>query len=44
MTYQKCHWQMRGPSSYQLHLPLDKHAGEQVELVDAPAERVTSPT
>ena len=31
---------MRGPTFYQLHLLLDKHAGEQVVLVDTIAERV----
>ncbi|WP_066374716.1 Dps family protein [Herbidospora mongoliensis] len=38
--YMKHHWLMRGPTFYQLHLLLDKHAGEQLELVDALAERV----
>jgi starvation-inducible DNA-binding protein len=38
--YKKHHWMMRGPTFYQLHLLLDKHAGEQLELVDAMAERV----
>jgi starvation-inducible DNA-binding protein len=38
--YKKSHWQMRGPTFYALHLLLDKHAGEQSELVDALAERV----
>lgn len=38
--YKKHHWLMRGPTFYQLHLLLDKHAGEQVALVDAVAERV----
>ncbi len=38
--YKKCHWQMRGPTFYPLHLLLDKHAGEQRELVDVLAERV----
>ena len=38
--YKKHHWQMRGPTFYQLHLLLDKHAGEQLELIDALAERV----
>jgi starvation-inducible DNA-binding protein len=38
--YKKHHWLMRGATFYQLHLLLDKHAGEQVELVDALAERV----
>lgn len=31
---------MRGPTFYQLHLLLDKHAGEQLALVDTFAERV----
>jgi starvation-inducible DNA-binding protein len=26
--YKKHHWLMRGPTFYQLHLLLDKHAGE----------------
>ena len=38
--YKKYHWLMRGPTFYQLHLLLDKHAGEQLELVDTVAERV----
>jgi starvation-inducible DNA-binding protein len=38
--YKKHHWLMRGPTFYQLHLLLDKHADEQLELVDALAERV----
>ncbi|MFF9641735.1 Dps family protein [Kitasatospora aureofaciens] len=38
--YKKCHWGMRGPTAYQLHLLFDKHAQEQLELVDALAERV----
>lgn len=38
--YKKHHWQMRGPTFEQLHLLLDKHAGEQLELVDTLAERV----
>ncbi|HEX4816835.1 MAG TPA: DNA starvation/stationary phase protection protein [Nonomuraea sp.] len=38
--YKKHHWLMRGPTFYQLHLLLDKHAGEQLELVDKIAERV----
>jgi starvation-inducible DNA-binding protein len=38
--YKKHHWQMRGPTFYQLHLLLDKHAGEQLELIDMIAERV----
>ena len=38
--YKKYHWLMRGPTFYQLHLLLDKHAGEQLALVDMLAERV----
>lgn len=38
--YKKHHWQVTGPTFYQLHLLFDKHFAEQVELVDALAERV----
>jgi starvation-inducible DNA-binding protein len=38
--YKKSHWQVAGPTFYQLHLLFDKHYGEQAELVDAIAERV----
>jgi starvation-inducible DNA-binding protein len=38
--YKKSHWQVGGPTFYQLHLLFDKHAGEQSELVDEIAERV----
>jgi starvation-inducible DNA-binding protein len=38
--YKKNHWLMRGPTFYQLHLLLDKHASEQVALIDSLAERV----
>jgi starvation-inducible DNA-binding protein len=38
--YKKSHWQVAGPTFYQLHLLFDKHYSEQVELVDAIAERV----
>jgi starvation-inducible DNA-binding protein len=38
--YKKHHWLMRGHTFYQLHLLLDKHAEEQLELVDLIAERV----
>lgn len=40
--YKKCHWQVSGHTFYQLHLLFDKHAGEQLELVDLLAERVQS--
>ena len=38
--YKKYHWLMRGPTFFQLHLLLDKHAEEQLKLVDLMAERV----
>lgn len=38
--YKKSHWQVGGPTFYQLHLLFDKHAGEQSELVDLLAERI----
>jgi starvation-inducible DNA-binding protein len=38
--YKKHHWQVAGPTFYQLHLLFDKHADEQSELVDAIAERI----
>jgi starvation-inducible DNA-binding protein len=38
--YKKHHWQMRGPTFYQLHLLLDKHADEHLELIDTLAERI----
>ena len=38
--YKKSHWQVAGPTFYQLHLLYDKHHDEQVELVDSIAERI----
>ena len=38
--YKKHHWQVAGPTFYQLHLLYDKHFKEQSELVDSLAERV----
>lgn len=38
--YKKSHWQVAGPTFYQLHLLFDKHFNEQVEIVDAIAERI----
>jgi starvation-inducible DNA-binding protein len=38
--YKKSHWQVGGPTFYQLHLLFDKHAGEQSQLIDELAERV----
>lgn len=40
--YKKHHWLVAGPTFYQLHLLFDKHAEEQLELVDVLAERVQS--
>ncbi len=40
--YKKHHWQVSGPTFYQLHLLFDKHFGEQSELVDTIAERIQS--
>ena len=38
--YKKHHWQVSGPTFYQLHLLFDKHFGEQNEVVDLIAERI----
>src|ERR1700729_4200710 len=38
--YKKHHWQVAGPTFYQLHLLYDKHHKEQSELVDSIAERI----
>lgn len=38
--YKKSHWQVAGPTFYQLHLLFDKHHDEQAELVDKIAERI----
>src|SRR6202167_873824 len=38
--YKKHHWQVAGPTFYQLHLLYDKHHKEQDELVDSIAERI----
>src|SRR5436305_1883495 len=38
--YKKHHWQVSGPTFYQLHLLFDKHFGEQNGLVDQIAERI----
>jgi starvation-inducible DNA-binding protein len=38
--YKKSHWQVAGPTFYQLHLLFDKHFEQQVELVDLIAERI----
>jgi starvation-inducible DNA-binding protein len=38
--YKKHHWQVAGPTFYQLHLLYDKHYKEQSEVVDLLAERI----
>src|SRR6476620_2691501 len=38
--YKKHHWQIAGPTFYQLHLLFDKHYDEQNDLVDVIAERI----
>ena len=38
--YKKHHWQVSGPTFYQLHLLFDKHYEQQNELVDLIAERI----
>src|SRR2546421_9725559 len=38
--YKKHHWQVSGPTFYQLHLLFDKHFNEQSELVDLIGERI----
>jgi starvation-inducible DNA-binding protein len=38
--YKKSHWQVAGPTFYQLHLLFDKHYNEQAEIVDTIAERI----
>lgn len=38
--YKKHHWQVSGPTFYQLHLLFDKHYADQATLIDAIAERI----
>ena len=38
--YKKHHWQVAGPTFYQLHLLYDKHHTEQSGLMDTLAERI----
>ena len=38
--YKKHHWQVAGPTFYQLHLLFDKHYEEQNALIDLIAERI----
>src|ERR671918_1971138 len=40
--YKKHHWLVAGPTFCQLHLLFDKHAAEQLELIDLLAERIQS--
>lgn len=40
MLYKKHHWQVMGHTFYQLHLLFDKHAEEQLELIDLIGERI----
>jgi starvation-inducible DNA-binding protein len=40
--YKKYHWTVAGPTFYQLHELFDKHAEEQLGLIDVLAERVQS--
>ena len=40
--YKKHHWLVAGPTFYQLHLLFDKHAEEQLEIIDLLAERIQS--
>jgi starvation-inducible DNA-binding protein len=40
--YKKHHWLVVGPTFYQLHLLFDKHAEEQLALIDLIAERIQS--
>jgi starvation-inducible DNA-binding protein len=40
--YKKHHWQLTGPTFYQLHLLFDKHYTEQAEITDLIAERIQS--
>jgi starvation-inducible DNA-binding protein len=38
--YKKSHWQVGGPTFYQLHLLFDKHFETQVDLADLIGERI----
>ena len=38
--YKKHHWQVSGPTFYQLHLLFDKHYEEQADMADTIAERI----
>jgi len=38
--YKKSHWQVEGPTFYQLHLLFDEHFKKQSKLIDLIAERI----
>ena len=38
--YKKHHWQVSGPTFYELHLLFDRHHGQLEEIVDSVAERI----
>ena len=38
--YKKHHWQVSGPTFYELHRLFDEHAKQQTDLADALAERI----
>ncbi len=38
--YKKHHWQLSGPTFYQLHLLFDVHADQLTKLIDSIAERI----
>ena len=38
--YKKSHWQVTGPTFYQLHLLFDAHYKKQAKLIDVIAERI----
>ena len=38
--YKKAHWQVSGPTFYELHLLYDKHCAQQDRTMDSIAERV----
>lgn len=38
--YKKHYWLLRGPAFYELHLLLDKHAEEQLKVIDLVGERI----
>lgn len=38
--YKKSHWQVTGPTFYQLHLLFDTHYKKQAKLIDTIAERI----